>query len=82
MNYHYTYQDLKEAFIAVGLKKGDLVFSHSNIGFFGVPEGKKSDDNAFNTILDALFDVIGEIGTLVVPTFTYSFSQGKIFSGK
>lgn len=79
MNYHYTYQHLKEAFIAVGLKKGDLIFSHSNIGYFGIPEGKKSVDNAFNTILNALFDVIGETGTLVVPTFTYSFSQAKIF---
>jgi aminoglycoside 3-N-acetyltransferase len=79
MSYHYNYQDLKEAFIAIGLKKGDLVFSHSNIGYFGIIEGEKSVDNAFNTILNALFDVIGETGTLVVPTFTYSFSQGQIF---
>ena len=76
---NYNYQDLKDAFFAIGLKKGDLVFSHSNIGYFGIPEGEKSVDNAFNTILNALFDVIGETGTLVVPTFTYSFSQGKIF---
>lgn len=79
MNYHYNYQDLKDAFLAIGLKRGDLVFSHSNIGYFGIPEGEKSVDNAFNIILSALFDVIGTKGTLVVPTFTYSFSQGKIF---
>lgn len=79
MNCHYNFKILKEAFLAIGLKKGDLVFSHSNIGYFGIPEGEKSVDNAFNTILNALFDVIGETGTLVVPTFTYSFSQGRIF---
>lgn len=79
MNYHYNYKNLTEAFISVGLKKGDLVFCHSNIGYFGIPEGERSVDNAFNTILNSLFDVIGETGTLVVPTFTYSFCEGRIF---
>jgi aminoglycoside 3-N-acetyltransferase len=30
-------------------------------------------------VYEAILDVIGEEGTLVVPTFTYSFSGGKVF---
>ena len=78
-SYHYTQEDLENAFISVGLKEGDIVFSHSNIGFFGRPQGGQSVQYVFDLILAALFEVIGKEGTLVVPTFTYSFSKGEIF---
>lgn len=78
-NYHYSQLDLVNAFRSIGLKQGDVVFSHSNIGYFGLPEGERSVINAFETILNAFFDVIGTEGTLIVPTFTYSFSQGQDF---
>ena len=77
--HHYNRPSFAEALRAVGIKKGDIVFSHSHIGFFGIPEGEKSEANAFRTILDAFIDVIGEEGTLIVPTFTYSFPQKKVF---
>jgi len=79
VSHHYTHQILRDALQSVGLKKGDIVFSHSNVGFLGIPVGGNNAENVFNTILNAFFDVIGEEGTLVVPTFTYSFSQGKLF---
>ena len=75
----YTYQDLVAAFKSVGLKRGDVVFSHSNIGFFGFPEGERTNGNAFEVILGAFLDVIGKEGTLVVPTFTYSFPHNKTY---
>lgn len=77
--YHYNRCDLADSFREVGLSKGDIVFSHSNIGFFGIPAGERTPGNTFWTILNAFFDVIGEEGTLAVPTFTYSFPQGKVF---
>ena len=77
--FDYNRDDLARAFRSVGLKKGDLVFSHSNIGFLGRPAGGADPENTFQTIYGAFHDVIGESGTLVVPTFTYSFSQKKVF---
>ena len=77
--YHYCQKDLVNALKYVGLKPGDMVFSHSNIGYFGLPEGERSVNNAFQTIVNAFLEVIGAEGTLVVPTFSYSFSQGQDF---
>ncbi len=79
MKFSYSSNDISMALCDVGLKKGDIVFSHSNIGFLGNPVGGNYPENVFNTILNGFFDVIGSSGTLVVPTFTYSFSRGRIF---
>ncbi len=62
-----------------GLRRGDVVFSHSNIGYFGYPEEGRTATDAFQTILGAFHDVIGDEGTLVVPTFTYSFARREAF---
>ncbi|MBP0005264.1 MAG: AAC(3) family N-acetyltransferase [Cyanobacteria bacterium SBC] len=78
-HYHYCQKDVVNALKSVGLKQGDTVFSHSNIGYFGLPKGKRSVNNAFQTIVNAFLEVIGTEGTLVVPTFSYSFSQGQDF---
>jgi aminoglycoside 3-N-acetyltransferase len=75
----YTKRDVADALRAVGVEAGDIVFSHSNIGFFGLPESGRSIEHAFDTILGAFLDVLGPTGTLVVPTFTYSFPQGRVF---
>lgn len=77
--YHYTKADAISALKCLGITAGDTLFIHSNIGFFGIPEGEKSADNANKTLLAALLEVLGDNGTLVVPTFTYSFSKGKSF---
>lgn len=74
---HYSGADAVRAFRDVGLRPGDLVFCHSNIGFFGIPEAGRNTEAACRTLIEALFAVIGSDGTLVVPTFTYSFAEGK-----
>lgn len=79
MRHHYTITEITNALRQVGLKRGDTVFSHSNIGFFGLPKGKTTLEHAFRIILEAFFQVIGDNGTLVVPTFTYSFPKGNTF---
>jgi len=75
----YSRRQLAEAIAATGVGAGDIVFSHGNIGFFGVPEEGRSPDVVFEVISGAFFDVLGPEGTLVVPTFTYSFSQNQPF---
>ena len=75
----YTRAQLAAALEQVGLRAGDTVFCHSNIGFFGVPEGGMRADNVYHTLLGAFFDVLGDEGTLVLPTFTYSFPRGEVY---
>jgi aminoglycoside 3-N-acetyltransferase len=76
---NFTQSEFAQALRNLGLKEGDTVFSHSNIGFFGYPEGERSVENSCQTILRAFQSVIGESGTLIVPTFTYSFSNNQTF---
>ncbi len=75
----YTKEDVKEAYLQAGLKSGDIVFCHSNIAFFGIPEGGMSTENLKSLFVDTLFEVIGPRGTFVMPTFSYTFPEKGIF---
>lgn len=79
MRSHYNRAQMAQALWNVGLKRGDVVFSHSNVGYFGFPEEGRTKEAVFETILGAFQDVIGEEGTLIVPTFTYSFAKQQPF---
>lgn len=70
----FKQDDFEEALRHAGVKKGDTLFSHSNIGFFGYADGPRTVENTCQTILAAIRNVLGENGTYVVPTFTYSFA--------
>lgn len=76
---YYTMKDIIEALKRVGIRRGDIVFSHMNLGFFGIPEGGLTEENLFRLFYEAIFEVLGEEGLLIVPTFTYSFTKGEIF---
>ena len=79
MKAYYNRAQMAQALERTGLRRGDVVFSHSNVGYFGYPEEGQTEDAVFQTILGAFQDVIGKEGTLVVPTFTYSFCKGELF---
>lgn len=64
MNRPVTKCEIKEGLIALGLKTGDVVMVHSSLSSFGFVEGGAS------TAVGALREVIGQTGTLVVPTFS------------
>jgi len=82
----YTYESLNitkreiiNALREVGLKKGDTVLIHSDVSTFG-KIGLINDRDAFlGELFDAFMDVIGKEGTVVVPTFTYSFCKNESF---
>ena len=61
------------------LAAGDVVFSHSNIGFFGRLDGAANADDVSAALAEAILARIGPGGTLVVPTFTYSFPSKQVF---
>lgn len=74
---HYQYQDVVEALKNVGLQNGDTVFIHSNIGFYGRMEGADNADALCGGFFQALKEVVGLDGTIVVPTFSYSFCHSE-----
>lgn len=59
------------------MARGDVIFCHSNIGYFGRPENVTSLSGLCEMVFDIFLDSIGEEGTLVVPTFSYSFGSDK-----
>ncbi len=71
---HSTAAALREA----GVKRGGVVFSHVGMRFLGRPQGEPNAFAAAASIIDHAFtEVLGEEGTLIVPTYTYSFCNGE-----
>ncbi len=60
-----TKQQIITGLSHLGLKAGDVVIVHSSLSSFGEVEG------GADTVIDALLEVIGDQGTLIVPTFNY-----------
>ncbi len=66
-----TFDDLKREFRELGVEQGDSLLVHSSYKSFGGVEGGPQ------TVIDALLDVLGEEGTLIMPTFNFDFCKGK-----
>ena len=64
---------LKSLFKSLGLKKNDTVFVHSSLFSLGII------DKGIDGFHSALKEVIGVYGTIIVPTFTYSFRRNEKF---
>ena len=78
--FDYTYEDLVNAIKRIGITKGDNIFIHSNIGFFGRMENATSVDTLCGSYITALKETLTEEGTFVLPTFSYSFCHGEVFN--
>jgi aminoglycoside 3-N-acetyltransferase len=57
---------------AFGLKRGDLVMMHAAMSKIGWVEGGPG------AVLDALLEILGHEGTLMVPTFSYSYDKREM----
>lgn len=75
----YSREDITKALLNLEVSKGDCVFVHSNLGFFGRAEGISSLDALCRLWYESIIEVIGEEGTLIVPTFTYSYCRKEVF---
>jgi aminoglycoside 3-N-acetyltransferase len=71
-----TQQQVIAAMQAVGVEAGDGLLIHSAVQYLGRPvEGMA-------TYWDAIWEVLGTSGTLVVPTFNFDFARGLVFDPK
>jgi aminoglycoside 3-N-acetyltransferase len=64
---------LHKALVEVGLAAGDGLLIHSALQFLGKPEDGQG------MYLDVIEKLIGEEGTLAVPSFTFAFARGEAF---
>ena len=65
-----TFEELADNFRALGVKKGDTLLIHSSYKSFGGVDGGPQ------TVINALLEVLGEEGTLLMPTFNFDFCKG------
>lgn len=79
IQFDYDRKSLATAVRDSGVVSGDILFCHSNIGFFGRPDCEMTPAGLGQMVINAVLDVIGDEGTFVVPTFSYSFAKGEDF---
>lgn len=77
--HNYSKQDLKKSLIKLGLKKNDIIFCHSNIGFFGKMKNVNDKKKLCKIFFTQILNIIGSEGTLIVPTFSYNFFKKTDF---
>jgi len=66
-----NFDDLVANFQALGLQPGDTLLVHSSYKSFGGVDGGPQ------TVIDALLVVLGDEGTLIMPTFNFDFCKGE-----
>ena len=70
------YVKLKGLASKFGLNKGDRVYVTSDVKGLLYNCMHNDDDTDLNILIDGIIDIIGEEGTLVFPTFNWSFCGG------
>ncbi len=70
--------DIVEAFKLCGVGRGEVLMLHADaMALAQLPP--MTADARFDVLFEALDEVLGPDGTLVMPTFTYSFTKGEPF---
>lgn len=67
---------LLDALRSVGAATGSVLFVHVDLAALGGPE---TESERARRLLDALLEVVGAQGTLLVPTYTFSFCRGEVY---
>jgi aminoglycoside 3-N-acetyltransferase len=66
----------------IGVKSGDSLFIHSDVGLFKQYNNRKEVDKVCAVITKQLQKAVGKNGNLIFPTFTYSFPNKKKYFPK
>jgi len=76
-NVFYSESELVEAYKGVGVAPGRVVYVTGNLGRLGLIKGKEKSE-VIRTHFEILGDLLGEKGTLVVPTHSFSICNTDI----
>lgn len=76
-NNYYRVYDILNILKSLGIKNGDTICIHSQLFGLGIPKLSKE---LFMDLLVKIFKyIVGENGTIIMPTFSYSFCKNEIF---
>jgi len=76
---HYNRDDVVRAFRDVGVRAGDVVFTHASVAMLGVPEEGLDQAAIGELFLSAFHEVAGPEGTWILPAYTYSYTKDEVF---
>jgi aminoglycoside 3-N-acetyltransferase len=76
-DWDYSQEDLVSGLKSVGIKQGDTVLTYVSFGLLGRLKGGKNSESSSQILLNSFKTVLGENGTLLVPTYTYSFCNNE-----
>ena len=79
-NLELTTEDLKKQIQELGINKGDVLCVHSELFKLGKPLLHK--ESFLKEIVILLQELVGKEGTLIMPTFSYSFCKNELFDLK
>ena len=68
----------EQAFKRIGLQRGDVIIVHNSLLSFGIPSDIGLTELS-SKIYSCFRNIIGDEGTLVVPTFNFDFCKGITF---
>lgn len=75
--FFYTKQDIIQSLQKAGLNKGDTAFFSTSLGMVGIVKDVQTEDELNQLFLDAIKEVLGPNGTILVPTYSYTFGKSK-----
>jgi aminoglycoside 3-N-acetyltransferase len=75
----YGLQDVVRAFGEVGLRDGDIAFTHAGVAMLGRPDVGLDRAAIGALFLEAFRAATGGAGTWVLPTYTYSYTRREPF---
>ena len=82
MRYHYSKDSLIQALEGLGVRKGDVVFSHISLLNLGFIDGAKTSEQVISIFCEAIETVLGNSGTFITPAYSYSYCKGENFDPK
>ena len=75
----YSGSDLVDAIRSVGIVRGDTVFFQTCVDTLGQPAGCANSREICEMLWNSLHEVVGPTGTVLVPTYTFSFCRQETF---
>jgi aminoglycoside 3-N-acetyltransferase len=79
---NFTGENFFKSLKKIGIKNKDNLFIHSDVGLLKEYKNKKELNQTCKIIIKQLQKVVGKEGTIVFPTFTYSFPNKKRYYPK
>ncbi len=71
----FSGEDIVNVLRKLGLIRGDMVYFSTGFGFLGKAGGVENPEDLNKLFFDSIREVLGSEGTILVPTFSYTFGK-------